>query len=156
MSLKADVLVIGAGPGGYPAAIRAAQLGKKVMIIDKGTIGGECLNWGCIPSKTLISTADLYYKIQNDAKNMGIRVSNASIDMKQFQIWKQNIQNKLISGIKALLKQYKIKTILGTAEFITKNEVSVISKTEKIVVSAKNIWDAFRSLVFKFDVSLMT
>ncbi|MHA2254129.1 MAG: FAD-dependent oxidoreductase, partial [Candidatus Kariarchaeaceae archaeon] len=60
-----DVLIIGAGPGGYPAAIRSAQLGKKVIIVDKGNIGGECLNWGCIPSKALISAANIFHKVKH-------------------------------------------------------------------------------------------
>ncbi|MDH5646954.1 MAG: FAD-dependent oxidoreductase, partial [Candidatus Heimdallarchaeota archaeon] len=120
-----DVLVIGAGPGGYPAAIRAAQLGKSVIIVDKGTIGGECLNWGCIPSKALISASDLYHKISHKSEIMGIHVSSQSIDIQKMQTWKQSIQNKMIDGINALLKSHKVKIVFGTASFIKSNEVEV-------------------------------
>ncbi|MDH5403542.1 MAG: dihydrolipoyl dehydrogenase [Candidatus Heimdallarchaeota archaeon] len=121
-----DVLVIGAGPGGYPAAIRAAQLGKSVIIVDKGTIGGECLNWGCIPSKALISASDLYHKISHKSEIMGIHVSSQSIDIQKMQTWKQSIQNKMIDGINALLKSHKVKIVFGTASFIKSNEVEVV------------------------------
>ncbi|MHA1975606.1 MAG: dihydrolipoyl dehydrogenase [Candidatus Hodarchaeales archaeon] len=112
-----DVLVIGAGPGGYPAAIRAAQLGKKVIIVEKGYIGGECLNWGCIPSKALISAAKFLHKITHDAPKMGITVKDVELDFSILQEWKSGVQNKLIKGIKQLLKGNGVTTILGTATF---------------------------------------
>ena len=95
MSEKYDVVIIGAGPGGYPAAIRASQLGKKVAIIDKGTIGGECLNWGCIPSKAMISAANFYYKAKTESSQMGISIENVSVDLPKLMSWKQSIQDKL-------------------------------------------------------------
>ena len=107
-----DIIIIGAGPGGYPAAIRSAQLGKQVLLVDKGYIGGECLNWGCIPSKALISASGMYYKIQNDVDLMGISVNNAEIDIHKMMNWKDGIQNKLINGINQLFKVNKIKLIL--------------------------------------------
>ena len=70
MDLQTDILIIGAGPGGYPAAIRSAQLGKKVIIVEKEYIGGECLNWGCIPSKALIQSAKFYDKIVRKSEQM--------------------------------------------------------------------------------------
>lgn len=129
MATKIDVLVIGAGPGGYPAAIRAAQLGKSVIIVDKGYIGGECLNWGCIPSKALISASSFYHKLQHEASTMGITIEGASIDMMKLQEWKQSVQDRLIGGIKQLLKANKVKTLIGEAKFIGKKKVVV--STEK-------------------------
>ncbi|MFX0114293.1 MAG: dihydrolipoyl dehydrogenase [Candidatus Hodarchaeota archaeon] len=125
MTQEVDVLVIGAGPGGYPAAIRAAQLGKKVLLVDKGTIGGECLNWGCIPSKALVSAADLYYK----AKNVPFFKSsdNLGIDSKKLQNWKTDIQTRLINGVKQLLKGNGVDTKIGTARFVNPNQAEIIS-----------------------------
>ena len=74
-----DVVVIGAGPGGYPAAIRAAQLGASVAIVEKEQLGGTCLNWGCIPTKAIIAAADLYAKIKH-AEGFGISVSGAALN----------------------------------------------------------------------------
>ncbi|OLS23082.1 MAG: Dihydrolipoyl dehydrogenase [Candidatus Heimdallarchaeota archaeon LC_2] len=125
MSEKFDVVIIGAGPGGYPAAIRASQLGKTVAIIDKGTIGGECLNWGCIPSKAMISASDFYYKAKTESSQMGISIDNISVDLPKLKAWKQSIQDRLIGGIKQLLKTNKVKTYLGTAKVLNRNQVSV-------------------------------
>ncbi len=127
---KTDVLVIGAGPGGYPAAIRAAQLGKKVIVVEKEVIGGECLNWGCIPSKALISASSLYHKVTHEASEMGIKVEKASVEFKKLQSWKESIIEKLTGGIKLLFKSQKIETVFGTASFLSKNLVEVISEKQ--------------------------
>ncbi len=137
---KPDVVVIGAGPGGYVAAIRAAQLGKKVVIVDKGTIGGECLNWGCIPSKALISAANLFHKIEKDASEMGIIVQKPSIDMEKLQQWKQGIQNRLIEGITQLLKANKVKIIIGTASFLNRQQIQVDKQSgEKVILEPRHV-----------------
>jgi len=125
MTIQTDVLVIGAGPGGYPAAIRAAQLDQKVILVEKGFIGGECLNWGCIPSKALIQASKFYDKINNDAEAMGIHVTSSSIDIKKMQSWKEGIQDRLIGGIKQLLKANKVETKMGTAKFISNRKAEV-------------------------------
>ncbi len=141
MSTKTDILVIGAGPGGYPAAIRAAQLGKQVILVEKGWIGGECLNWGCIPSKALIHASSLYHEIRNETGLMGITVKGVSLDMKKMQEWKEGVQNTLIGGIKTLLKTHKVRTIMGTAEFIGTRKVVVYGedKAEEIIEAEKVI-----------------
>ncbi len=141
MSTKTDILVIGAGPGGYPAAIRAAQLGKQVILVEKGWIGGECLNWGCIPSKALIHASSLYHEIKNETGLMGITVKGVSLDMKKMQEWKEGVQNTLIGGIKTLLKTHKVRTIMGTAEFIGTRKVVVYGedKAEEIIEAEKVI-----------------
>jgi dihydrolipoamide dehydrogenase len=139
MVTKIDVLVIGAGPGGYPAAIRASQLGKSVIIVDRGFIGGECLNWGCIPSKALISAASFYHKLQHDASTMGINVEGVSLDIGTMQKWKESVQTRLIDGIKALLKAHKVKTIIGEAKIIGKKKISVKTDNSTEEIEAKNI-----------------
>ena len=120
-----DVVVIGAGPGGYPAAIRSAQLGKKTAIIETKWIGGECLNWGCIPSKALISAANFYDRAKKQAQEMVITFRSASVDFQKLQSWKKGIQDKQIGGINQLLKGNKVEIILGTAKFKSANIVEV-------------------------------
>ena len=133
MDLKTDILIIGAGPGGYPAAIRSAQLGKKVIIVEKEYIGGECLNWGCIPSKALIQSAKFYDKIVRKSEQMGIKVKETEIDITKMQTWKNEVQDKLIEGIKLLLKTNNVEVIFGTANFESKNVVQVANNNnEKI------------------------
>ncbi|MHA2404511.1 MAG: dihydrolipoyl dehydrogenase family protein, partial [Candidatus Kariarchaeaceae archaeon] len=131
-----DVLVIGAGPGGYPAAIRSAQLGKKVIIVDKGNIGGECLNWGCIPSKALISAANTFHKVKHDIAKMGIiGGKDVSINFKKMQRWKESIQRRLINGIKRLLAYHNVEQVIGTAKLLSDNqcEVSLPDGTNEII-----------------------
>jgi dihydrolipoamide dehydrogenase len=125
MSKTFDVVVIGAGPGGYPAAIRSAQLGKKVAIIETKWIGGECLNFGCIPSKALISAANFYNRASHDAQEMGIMIEKVHVDFQKLQSWKRGIQDKQINGVNQLLKGNKVDLILGTAKFKSSNSVEV-------------------------------
>ncbi|WP_047151349.1 dihydrolipoyl dehydrogenase [Aneurinibacillus tyrosinisolvens] len=119
-----DVLVIGAGPGGYVAAIRAAQLGKKVAIVDRDEVGGVCLNRGCIPSKSLISAAHRYEQAKEGA-DIGVNVEGVTVDMKKVQEWKQSVVNKLTGGVKTLLKGNGVEIISGEALFVSENEVRV-------------------------------
>ncbi len=121
---KFDAIVIGAGPGGYPCAIRLAQLGKKVAIIEKDTVGGVCLNVGCIPSKALIKASSTFEKMQK-ADGMGFKVMGVEVDFKGLQEWKQSVVNKLTGGVSQLLKGNKVETIKGEASFVSKNELSV-------------------------------
>ncbi|MDQ0340411.1 dihydrolipoamide dehydrogenase [Caldalkalibacillus uzonensis] len=121
---EVDVLVIGAGPGGYVAAIRAAQLGKKVTIVEKGMLGGVCLNVGCIPSKALISAAHKY-ELMSDDQGMGITADNVKVDFEKVQEWKQGVVNKLTGGVEALLKGNNVEIIEGEAIFVSEDEVRV-------------------------------
>lgn len=110
-----DLLVIGAGSGGYVAAIRAAQLGRKVVLVDKAELGGVCLNRGCIPSKALISASERVKHIQH-AGSMGIKVSgDVVVDMPEVVKWKDGIVNKLTSGVQTLLKGNGVEVISGEA-----------------------------------------
>ncbi|MEG3032515.1 MAG: FAD-dependent oxidoreductase, partial [Enterococcus sp.] len=98
-AIELDTVVIGAGPGGYVAAIRAAEMGQKVAIVEKEYIGGVCLNVGCIPSKALIS-AGHHYQESLDSKLFGVSSENVKLDFAATQEWKQNgVVNKLTSGV---------------------------------------------------------
>jgi len=119
-----DVVVIGAGPGGYPAAIRAAQLGASVALVEKEEMGGTCLNWGCIPTKTLIASSELLARIQSSAA-MGLRVENASFDYAAMADRKDQVVQKLRNGVKQLLKANGVTVIQGTASFHSRNQIQV-------------------------------
>jgi dihydrolipoamide dehydrogenase len=123
-----DVLVIGAGPGGYVAAIRAAQLGKSVTVVDKAYLGGVCLNVGCIPSKALISAAH-HYEAAKASPFPGVETS-ASLDFAKVQEWKQGVVQKMTGGVKTLLKANKINVIEGEAFFVKPDEVRIMTEHE--------------------------
>ena len=110
--MQYDVAVIGAGPGGYVCAIRAAQLGLKVALIEEGTVGGVCLNRGCVPTKALYSTTKLVAKAEQ-AGAMGIEFSTPQISLSQLAAWKQGIVSQLVGGIEALLKSNDVTLIEG-------------------------------------------
>ncbi|MBA2939828.1 dihydrolipoyl dehydrogenase [Paenibacillus sp. CGMCC 1.16610] len=130
-SLEIDLLVIGAGPGGYVAAIRAAQLGQNVLIVEKNEFGGVCLNQGCIPSKTLISAAH-QYETMNRSANIGISASDVTIDFVKIQEWKSSVVKKLTSGVGGLLKGNKILTFQGEAMFINEQEARLFNENESL------------------------
>src|ERR1019366_6065906 len=119
-----DIVVIGAGPGGYPAAIRAAQLGASVALVEKEELGGTCLNWGCIPTKTLIASSELYARIKS-AGALGLRVETASYDYAAMSERKDQVIQKLRNGIKQLLKANGITVIQGRASFKSRNQIQV-------------------------------
>lgn len=128
MSDKTKVVVIGGGPGGYVAAIRAAQLGGEVTLVEKQYLGGTCMNVGCIPTKSLLHSADLYEEVQ-DGEKYGVMASDLKIDFVKVQERKQNVIKKLVTGIKGLLSTNKVKVIFGEAAFISKDTIEV--KTEE-------------------------
>ena len=119
-----DVMVIGAGPGGYVAAIRAAQLGATVIVAERWEIGGVCLNAGCIPTKTLITSAELYRKMGH-AKDFGLSVENASFDMKAIVKRKNDVIRRNRNGIQALFKAHKIEVLKGDASVVAPGRVMV-------------------------------
>ncbi|QHZ56379.1 dihydrolipoyl dehydrogenase [Brevibacillus sp. NSP2.1] len=121
---EVDVLVIGAGPGGYVAAIRAAQLGKTVAVVEKAELGGVCLNVGCIPSKAMIHAAHTYEHAQH-TESMGITMENVKVDFAKVQEWKSGIVKQLTGGVGSLFKGNKIQVIPGEALFVSENEVRV-------------------------------
>ena len=119
-----DIAVIGAGPGGYPAAIRAAQLGARVAIIEKEKLGGTCLNWGCIPTKTLIAAAETFEKIKH-ASALGITVKDASVDYAAMIGRKDKVVGTLRGGVNSLLTANGVKQFTGTASFVDRNTIEI-------------------------------
>jgi len=120
-----QAIVIGAGPGGYPCAIRLGQLGIKTLCIEKEYWGGVCLNVGCIPSKALINASETFQKMQK-ADEMGFSVSgDISVDMGKLQTWKQSVVDKLTGGVRTLLKANKVEMATGTATLIDGNTVEI-------------------------------
>ena len=135
-----DIAVIGAGPGGYPAAIRAAQLGAKVAIIEKEKLGGTCLNWGCIPTKALIAAAETFEKIKH-AEKFGITVKDAAVDYSVMIGSKDKAVGMLRSGINSLLTANGVKQFTGTASFVDRNtlEIGCGASVPASRISAKKI-----------------
>lgn len=138
MAQNFDVVVIGAGPGGYVAAIRSAQLGLKTACIEKEYLGGVCLNVGCIPSKAMISATHFLHRAQHDAAEMGINIKGISVDMKQLKKWKESVTNKMSGGVGQLLKGNGVTTLMGTAEFKSKTEITLKSKDGSDTITAKH------------------
>ena len=139
-TVEYDAVVVGAGPGGYPCAIRLGQLGKKTLCIEKENWGGVCLNVGCIPSKALISAAKRYQELKSSAA-LGINISgDVSIDMAQTQEWKQGIVKRLTGGVDFLLKSNGVDRMIGTADFSGgKNVVVTKADGSKFEVKADNV-----------------
>lgn len=122
-----DTLVIGSGPGGYVAAIRAAELGQKVAIVEKNQIGGVCLNVGCIPSKALIGVGHAYHAATHDTP-FGLTVDDPELDWQKAQSWKQNeVVNTLTTGVKMLLKKHQVEIYKGEARFADDKVVNVMT-----------------------------
>ncbi len=137
-----DILILGAGPGGYVAAIRAAQLGRKVTLIDAGVPGGTCLNLGCIPLKALLSASERYAQARgDDLAAMGISSERVTFDWGKMQAWKQSVVQRLTEGVRRLLAANHVECVYGTGWFINEQEVRVEGE--------------HGSLRFKFDACII-
>lgn len=135
--IETDTLVVGAGPGGYVAAIRAAQLGQKVTIVEKATLGGVCLNVGCIPSKALISAGHRYENAKH-SEDMGIFAENVTLDFSKVQEFKAGVVKKLTGGVEGLLKGNKIDIVRGEAYFVDANTIRVMDENSAQTYTFKN------------------
>lgn len=122
---KKSVIVIGGGPGGYVAAIRAAQLGAEVTVVEKQYLGGTCLNVGCIPTKCLLHSAELVEQIKTQGKEIGVEVEGVKVNFPQVIAHKNAISKQLTSGVAGLLKLNKVKKVDGTAKFIGEKQLEV-------------------------------
>src|SRR3989441_681315 len=119
-----DLVVIGAGPGGYPAAIRAAQLGKRVLLVERDRLGGECLNYGCIPSKALIHTGNLIRAIER-AGERGVETGPVKLDLAKLQQWKTSVVQRLVNGVGQLCKGNRVDVLSGHASFMGPNDLEI-------------------------------
>jgi dihydrolipoamide dehydrogenase len=136
-----DAIVIGGGPGGYVAAIRCGQLGLKTLCVEKETMGGVCLNWGCIPSKALIAASGFVEKAHK-ASAMGITVSGVSVDLNKMQDWKDGIVKKLTGGVASLVKGSGGEIVKGTAKLLSNRTVEV-TKAD----GTKESYDATKGII---------
>ena len=134
-----DVIIIGGGPGGYVAAIRASQLGKKVAIVEENHMGGICLNWGCIPTKFLLSNAHLYDLIQNAGK-YGIDIGDVKVNWPKMIKRSRNVAKRLSKGIEYLIKKNNIDYIAGKGKILNVSTVlATMSDQKSIEYNTKNI-----------------
>ncbi len=136
--MKYDLVVIGGGPGGYVAAIRAAQLKLNVAVVEKDKLGGICLNWGCIPTKSLLKNAEILQTIKS-ASTFGITIDNYTVDWKKVIKRSRDVSRRLNKGIHYLLKKNAIKHFNGTAKLLDKNSIEIKTGSESVNITAKNI-----------------
>lgn len=136
--MEYDVIVIGSGPGGYVAAIRASQLGLKTAIVEKENLGGVCLNWGCIPTKALIKSAQVFEYIQH-AEDYGISVNDVKHDFNKVIKRSRDIAQGMSKGVNFLMKKNKIDVIMGYGKVLTGKKVEVKSDESTKILAAKNI-----------------
>jgi dihydrolipoamide dehydrogenase len=141
-TLKCDVLVVGSGPGGYVAAIRAGQLGLDTIIVEKDRLGGTCLIRGCIPSKAVIEAAEKFEQANINASGkseIGIKAGKPKLDFKQTIAWKDGITDKLSDGVAGLLKHAKVRTVQGWATFSNAKSCVVDTKDGPLKIKAKSV-----------------
>ena len=133
-----DVIVIGAGPGGYVAAIRASQLGLKVAIVEREHMGGICLNWGCIPTKAMLRSSEVFH-LMHRAAEFGLKADNISYDLDAVVKRSRNVAKQLNSGVGHLMKKNKVTVVMGAATIPAKGRVSVKTDKGTEELSAKHI-----------------
>ncbi len=138
--MERDLLIIGGGPGGYVAAIKAAQLGAKVALVEKERLGGVCLNWGCIPTKTMLKTAKLYDEILRSEEFgiMGVKEEDLKVDWEKLLGRKDQVVNRLVSGIELLFKKNKVDLFQGEGKVLDKNQGEANGetlKTDKLILA---------------------
>jgi dihydrolipoamide dehydrogenase len=153
-----DVVVIGGGPGGYVCSIRLGQLKQKVVCVEKEEVGGVCLNWGCVPSKALISASHTYEKVKDHGATMGIVTKGLDVDAGKMQEWKDGIVKKLTSGVRGLFKGNGVELVIGNARVTSPRTVEVktregatetLEATKAIVIATGSSTIEIPS--FKFD-----
>ena len=133
-----DLLILGSGPGGYVAAIRASQLGLKVGIVERERLGGICLNWGCIPTKALLRTSEIYHYMQN-AESYGLKADNVGFDLAKIVDRSRKVAGQLNAGVKGLMKKNKVTVVEGVGTVTAKGKLSVKQGDKTVELEAKNI-----------------
>ncbi len=127
-----DIAVLGGGPAGYVAAIRAGQLGFKTVLIDKDNLGGICLNWGCIPTKSLLKNAEMYDAIKNRADDFGISIQGLSFDFGKIIKRSRDISDRITKNVELLVKKNKVDRIRGFGKLVSKSQIDVFEGDKKI------------------------
>lgn len=136
--IDSELTIIGGGPGGYVAAIKAAKMGLKVILIEKESLGGTCLNWGCIPTKALVRSAEMFESVKN-IEPFGLTVDSVSLDLKRVIRRKNEIVGRLVGGIQYLIEQNRIRLISGDAKFIDQKSVSVNDSKKNYHIKSQHI-----------------
>lgn len=126
-----DLVVIGSGPGGYVAAVRASQLGLKTICVEKSELGGICLNWGCIPTKALLKSAE-YVHFLKEAKNFGFEIKDYQINFNGVIKRSRDVANRMSNGVAFLFKKYKVQLVKGWARFQDKNKIEVVDESGNV------------------------
>lgn len=135
MAEKYNIAVLGGGPGGYVAAIRAGQLGLKTVVIDKDRLGGICLNWGCIPTKSLLKNAEIYDTIRNHGEDFGISAKELTFDFTKIIKRSRNISEKITNNVEILVKKNKVDRIKGFGKIVSKNQIDIFDERGKKIQS---------------------
>ena len=138
MSETFDLAILGSGPGGYVAAIRASQLGLKVAIVERERLGGICLNWGCIPTKALLRTSEIYHYMQH-ADAYGLSASNVSFDLAKVVERSRKVAGQLNAGVKGLMKKNKVTVVEGEGRLTGTTQITVRTGDTERVLDAKNV-----------------
>lgn len=137
MKKQYDIAILGGGPGGYVAAIRAGQLGFNTVVVDKDNLGGICLNWGCIPTKSLLKNAEIFSQIKNHGKDFGITVDGLEFDFTKIIRRSRDISDRISKNVEMLVKKNKVDRVRGFGKVASKNLIEVYDEKEKPVESIK-------------------
>ena len=138
MADQFDLIILGSGPGGYVAAIRASQLGMKVAIVERERLGGICLNWGCIPTKALLRTSEVYHYMTH-AKDYGLKAENIGFDLNAIVDRSRKVAGQLNAGVKGLMKKNKVQVFEGVGALTGKGKLTVTAGDQKTELTAKHI-----------------
>ena len=148
---EVDVVIVGGGPGGYVSAIRASQVGLKVLLIEEDNLGGTCLNYGCIPTKALVNSIDIIEKIKR-ADEFGVEVDQIKISIQKIMDRKNEVVNTLVSGIAHLMETNKIEYIKGKAVVQDENTITVKNKSQDAIIKFRNLIIATGSKTFMLPI----
>ncbi|MGA9294775.1 MAG: dihydrolipoyl dehydrogenase [Ignavibacteriaceae bacterium] len=132
MAKRHEIVVLGGGPGGYVAAIRAAQLGFKTAVIDKENLGGICLNWGCIPTKSLLKNAEIFDIVKNKGEDFGIKYQNLSFDFSRIIKRSREISDRISKNVEMLIKKNKIERIRGFGKVVSNDQIDIYNEDKKV------------------------
>jgi len=137
MQKQYDIAILGGGPGGYVAAIRAGQLGFKTVVIDKDNLGGICLNWGCIPTKSLLKNAEIYDNIKNHGEDFGIKTTGLDFDFNKIIKRSRDVSDRISKNVELLIKKNKVDRIRGFGKLTSRNAIDISDEKGKVTETIK-------------------